>query len=204
MFDRVTSQYWIGWRLFRSHARAFVISVLLLFVFWALLEIAVVSLYRPGFAVWLLLHLAWLFLFAGMIVGLHVMALKSVDGGIPRLADLFGSFALGPAYLVAVGFWILAFTAGLALLVVPGIYLGARYSLFAQIIADKSAGAVVALKEAAMLARGNILRLAALFLIALLLNVMGAAMLGIGLTVSFPWSLLTIASFYRSLPPASV
>ena len=71
-----------------------------------------------------MLHLAWLFLFAGMLVGLHVMALKSVDGEIPRIGDLFGSLE--------------------------------------------------------------------------------RALLGIGLVISFPVSLLAIAGFYRSLHPATV
>ncbi|HEU5245747.1 MAG TPA: hypothetical protein VFU09_01520, partial [Candidatus Udaeobacter sp.] len=86
-------------------------------------------------------------------------------------------------------------------LIVPGIYLAIRYCLFAQIITDKSAGALAALRNAAVLARGNWLQLGALFLIALLLNVVGAAILGFGLVISFPVSLLAIAGFYRSLQP---
>jgi len=43
-----------------------------------------------------------------------------------------------------------------------------------------------------------------LFLIAFLLNIAGMALLGIGLIISFPVSLLAIAGFYRSLQPATV
>ena len=204
MPERVTSHFGTSWRLFKSHGSAFVISMLLLFLSWLVLEIAVVFLHRLGLTVWSVLHLAWLFLFAGMLVGLHVMALKSVDGEIPRVGDLFASLERGPAYLLALGIYCLAVSGGLVLLIVPGIYLAVRYCLFAQIITDTSASALPALRKAAALARGNWASLGALFLIAFLLNIAGMALLGIGLIISFPVSLLAIAGFYRSLQPATI
>jgi hypothetical protein len=204
MSDRVTSHFETGWRLFKSHASVFVVSMLLLFLSWVVLEIAVVFLHRLGLAVWLVLHLVWLFLFSGMLVGLHVMALKSVDDEIPRVGDLFGSLERGPAYLLALSIYCLAVSGGLVLVVVPGIYLAIRYCLFAQVITDTSASALVALRKAAALAHGNWAPLGALFLIAFLLNIAGMALLGLGLIISFPVSLLAIAGFYRSLQPATV
>jgi hypothetical protein len=204
MSDRVTSHFETGWRLFKSRASVFVVSMLFLFLSWAVLEIAVVLLHRLGFVVWLVLHLGWLFLFSGMLVGLHVMALKSVDGEIPHVGDLFGSLERGPAYLLALSIYCLAVSGGLVFLIVPGIYLAIRYCLFAQVITDTSASALAALRKAAALAQGNWAPLGALFLIAFLLNIAGIALLGIGLTISFPVSLLAIAGFYRSLQPATV
>ena len=204
MPDRVTAHFEIGWRLFKSNASVFVISMLLLFLSWVVLEIAVVFLHRFGLAIWLTLHLAWVLLFAGMLVGLHVMALKSVDAEIPRVGDLFASLERGPAYLLALGIYCLAVSGGLVLLIVPGIYFAIRYCLFAQIITDTSASALPGLRKAAALARGNRASLGALFLIAFLLNIAGMALLGIGLIISFPVSLLAIAGFYRCLQPATV
>ena len=178
--------------------------MLLLFLSWVVLEIAVVFLHRLGFVVWLVLHLGWLFLFSGMLVGLHVMALKSVDGGIPRIGDLFRSLERGPAYLLALSIYCLTVSGGLVLLIVPGIYLAIRYCLFAQVITDTSASALAALRKAAALAHGNWAPLGALFLIAFLLNIAGMSLLGIGFIISFPVSLLAIAGFYRSLQPATV
>jgi hypothetical protein len=122
---------------------------------------------------------------------------------VPRVDDLFGSHALGPAYLLALSFYCAAVSLGFALLVVPGIYLAVRSCLFAQIITDKSAGPLAALRDAAVLARGNYSQLGALFLIAFLPNAAGAAILGLGLVISFPVSLLAIAGFYRSLQSAT-
>ena len=204
MPDRVTSHFETGWRLFKSHPGVFVISMLLVFLSWVALEIAVVFLHRLGLAVWLLLHVAWLFLFSGMLVGLHAMALKSVDGEIPRVGDLFASLERGPAYLLALGIYCLAVSCGFVLLIVPGIYLAIRYCLFAQIITDTSASALQALRKAAELAHGHWAALGALFLIAFLLNLGGMALLGIGLIISFPVSLLAIAGCYRSLQPRAI
>ena len=204
MPDRVTSHFETGWRLFKSHASIFVVSMLLIFLSWVVLEIAVIFLQRLGLTVWLVLHLGWLFLFSGMLVGLHVMALKSVDGEIPRVGDLFGLLERGPAYVLALGIYYLAMSGGLVLLIVPGIYLAIRYCLFAQVITDTSASALAALRKAAALAHGNWAPLGALFLIAFLLSLAGMALLGIGLIISFPVSLLAIAGFYRSLQPATV
>jgi hypothetical protein len=53
-------------------------------------------------------------------------------------------------------------------------------------------------------AHGNLVPLGVLFLIAFLFNVAGMALLGIGLIISVPVSLLAIAGFYRSLQPANV
>jgi hypothetical protein len=204
MPDRVTPHFETGWRLFKSHASVFVVSMLLLFLSWVVLEIAVVFLHRLGLAVWLVIHLVWLFLFSGMLVGLHVMALKSVDDEIPRVGDLFGSLERGPAYLLALSIYCLAVSGGLVLVIVPGIYLAIRYCLFAQVITDTSASALGALRKAAALAHGNLAPLGVLFLIAFLLNIAGMALLGIGLIISFPVSLLAIAGSYRSLQPATV
>jgi hypothetical protein len=201
MSDRVMPHFQIGWRLFKARAGVFVVSMILLFLSGIVFRVVLLVLHRSGFAIWLTLLLAWLLVCSGMIVGLHVMALKSIDGGVPRVDDLFGSLALGPAYLLALALYCVAVGLGFALLIVPGIYLAIRYCLFAQIITDKSVGALAALRNAAVLARGNWLQLGALFLIALFLNVAGAAILGFGLVISFPVSLLAIAGFYRSLQP---
>jgi hypothetical protein len=203
MPDRVTPHFQMGWRLFKAEAGVFISSMILLFLSGIVFKLPLLVLHRSGSAISLMLLLTWLLVFSGMIVGLHVMALKSVDGRIPKVGDLFDSFALGPAYLLALALYCVAVSLGFVLFILPGIYLAIRYCLFAQIITDKSAGALAALRDAAVLARGSWSQLGALFLMALLLNVAGAAILGVGLVISFPVSLLAIAGFYRSLQPAT-
>jgi hypothetical protein len=115
MSDRVTSHFQIGWRLFKARAGVFVVSMTLLFL--SGIVVALLVLHPSGFAIGLIILLAWLLVCSGMIVGLHVLALKSVDDRGPRVDDLFGSLALGPTYLGAL--FVIAFllnAAGAAIL----------------------------------------------------------------------------------------
>jgi hypothetical protein len=95
MPDRVRSHFETGSRLFKSHGSVFVVSMLLL---------------------------AWLFLFAGLLVGPHVMALKSVDGENPRVSWA----SVGVLFLIA----FLLNIAGIALVEI-GLVISFRVSLLA-------------------------------------------------------------------------
>src|SRR5262245_45202264 len=119
MSDPVTPHFQVGWRLFKARAEPFVVSMILLFLSGIVLKIALLILHRSGFGVWLTVLLAWLLVCSGMIVGLHVMALKSIDGRTPQVGDLFASLALGPAYLLALCIYCAAVSLGFALLIVP-------------------------------------------------------------------------------------
>jgi uncharacterized membrane protein len=189
-----------AWRIFQSSPRVFVSAMLCLFASWVALEIAVVLLYRLGFAVWLILHLAWLFFFGGLMVGIHRVALKAVDGEAPRLSVLFHSFKDGPAYMFAVALYSFGVLVGLLLFVVPGVYLAVRCFLFAQILADESGSAFRALRRSALLTVDRWSAVGGLFARVFLLNLAGVAFLGIGLLITFPVSLLAISGLYRSIP----
>lgn len=199
MTDSTALHFQNAWETFKTHPRAFVIAMLLLFASWVALEIAVVLFYRLGFVVWVLLHLAWLFLFSGMMVGIHRVALKAVDGETPDVRHLFHAFGDGPAYVLALVLYSFAVLVGLVLFVVPGIYLAVRFFLFAQILADQSGSALQALRGSAILTANHWSAVGALFLLVALFNLAGAALLGLGLLVTFPVSLLAISNLYRSL-----
>ena len=101
--------------------------------------------------------------------------------------------------LVAATIHVLGIASGLALFVLPGIYISARYSLLPLVVADRRESVPSAIRRAGAITRGRWWRVFSLQLVLLALNACGAALLGVGLLVSFPISLLAIASFYRSL-----
>jgi uncharacterized membrane protein len=189
----------LAWRAFKAHPRVFVASMLVLFGSWVTLELSVVALQRFGAALNVFLHLAFLFLFSGLMVGLHRIALDVVDGGVPQLKRLFSSLDRGPAYLIAFCLYFVSVVVGLLLLVVPGGYVAIRYILFGQVLATQRVGALEALREAATLIRGRWWAMYRFWLAVLALHVAGAALLGIGLAISFPVSLLATSSLYRAL-----
>ncbi len=174
-------------------------SMLILFASWVALELAVVGLHRFGFVVWLVLHLVFLFLFSGLIVGCHGIALKAADGNAPNLTDLTALLDRGPSFLLAFCIYLVAVAGGLVLLVVPGIYVAVRYALFGHILATRPASALEALRGAAALSHGRWWTVCGFVLMALLLNLAGAALLGVGLVITFPVTLLATSSLYLSL-----
>ena len=170
-----------------------------LFGSWVILELGVVALHSLGLVPWLALHVAFLIVFSGLIVGIQAMALQAVDGAAPSVSSLPGMLKRGPAYLIALCLYCAAVTCGLLLLVVPGVYLAGRFAFFGCVISSQEASAVKALRAAGALARGRWWNVCGFVFLLLTLNLVGAALLGIGLLVSFPLSLLASASFFRSL-----
>ena len=199
MTESVISHFGIGWKAFRAHSRVFVISMLILFASWVALEVSVVALQRLGLVVWLILHLAFFVFFSGLMAGLHRLALETVDGGTPKLANLTALLGRGPTFLLAFCIYFVAVVGGLALLVVPGIIIAVRYAFFGQIVATRSTSALEALRDAAGLSDGRRWTLGVFLLLVLLLNLAGAAFLGVGLFITFPVSLLATSDLYRSL-----
>lgn len=199
MTDSATLHFQNAWKAFKSYPRVFLISMLILFGSWAALEVAVVALQRFGVVVWLILHLAFFVLFSGLMVGLHRIALETIDGKAPKLADLTAVLGRGPTFLLAFCIYSAVVLVGFAFLVVPGIYVAVRYALFGQVLATTSTTAPQALRNAAALSDGRWWALFPLLLMAMLLNLAGMAFLGLGLLITFPVSLLATSDLYRSL-----
>jgi uncharacterized membrane protein len=194
-----TRHFKIAWAACKAHWNVFVLSVFVLLGSWAILEVAVTLVSRWGVIPNLALHAIFLFFFSGLLVGIHGMALKAVRGSIPTLRTLTAMLDRGPSFLLALCVYLVATLCGLALLVLPGLYIAVRYALFGYVIASRPVSGLEALRQAARLSEGKRWRMLGLLLIGAALNLAGAALLGVGLVISFPVSLLAAASFFRSL-----
>lgn len=203
MTGAVSTHLRTSWRLYKLHWSVFTLSVLVLFGSWVSLELSVVALHRLGVALNVVLHLAFLFLFAGLMVGIHGIALQAVESAqAPTLESLTAQLARGPSYLLALCLYVAAVAAGLVLLVVPGVYLAVRYAFFWHVLAARpAASALDALREAASLSRGRWWTLFRFLLTVAALNLAGAALMGLGLLVSFPVALLATSSLFLSWQP---
>ena len=200
MAESVILHFGIGWRTYKAHAGVFIISMLTLLAAWIVLEIAVITLQNLGLVVWLILHLAFFFFFARLMVGFHRLTLRAVEGKTPALSTLTGSLNRGPTFLLAATIYFMAVVCGFVLLIIPGIYIAVRYALFGHVVANTSTTAVECLKYAATLSRNRWWSFFGFVSLALFLNLAGAALLGVGLFLTFPVSLLAGSNFYRSLP----
>jgi hypothetical protein len=166
---------------------------------WIVLEVVVVTTQRLGILAWALAHIAFLLCFAGMEVGLLRISLALQDGRNPRVADAFKHFNLGPGFLACQLLYVAIVLAGLVLLVAPGVFLTARFALFGFQNASGEGGVLRSFKLSADLTRGATRRLAATLVTLVVFNLLGAALLGLGLLVTVPLSVLMMASIDRQL-----
>ena len=193
----------IGWRAFKTQPGVLIVSLLILFASWAALEVSVIALHVLGVVVNVLLHLAFLIVFSGLAAGLVRISLDVLDKKEARLESLFGSLRKGPQVLFASCLYLLSVAVGLVLLIVPGVYLAVRWALFGMVLATTRASALESLRVVGSLTEGRWGNACWFFTRVLLLNLAGAALLGVGLLVTAPVTLLATGSFYRGLKEAT-
>jgi len=116
-----------------------------------------------------------------------------------KVADLFNRFKLLPTYFFSSLIAGLAVILGLFLLIIPGIIVALRFSLFSYFILDKNAGIFEAFEESWDTVKGVTGRVLAFFLAVILINVLGLLCLGIGLFVTIPITGIATALLYRTL-----
>jgi len=127
-------------------------------------------------------------------------ALAVYDGQQVETRDLLPDGATFLNYLaVSIVYGVLV-TAGLILLVVPGIYLAVRYGLASFLVADgRTTDVLGAFRQSSQLTRGSRGRLFLFGVVLLLLNLAGAIVFGVGLLVTLPMSAFASALVYRRL-----
>jgi uncharacterized membrane protein len=192
-----------AWSAYRAHWRLFTGVLGAMLGAWVVLEIVVVTTQRLGIVAWALAHIAFLLCFAGMEVGLLRVSLVIQNARNPTLADAFKHFNLGPCFLAGQLLYLAMVLVGLVFLIVPGIFLATRLSLFSFQIAAGDSGVLQSLRQSAVLTRGATGRLAATLVALVVFNLLGAALLGLGLVVTVPLSVLTMASIHRQLSAAA-
>jgi uncharacterized membrane protein len=93
----------------------------------------------------------------------------------------------------------LTVAAGLILLIVPGIIFALMFMFTTFIVIDREFGPIDSMKESRRLTYGHKWKLLGLSLLLVLINLLGLAVLVVGLLVSIPVSSLAFAHAYRVL-----
>jgi uncharacterized membrane protein len=181
----------------------FTAVLLTIFGAWVALEIVVIAGQRFGILLWAAAHVAFLIFAAGVEVGFLQICLALCDGGKPTYADAFTQLILGPKFLAGQMLYLLMIVIGLLLLVVPGIYLAVRYALFGFCLATGETNLMRSFQRSAILSTGSKTYLLWILVFFLVLNVLGASLLGIGLFITIPLSVLMMTTIYRQLSTCS-
>jgi uncharacterized membrane protein len=127
------------------------------------------------------------------------ITLKFKDGVMPEFADLFNRWPLAFSYLAASLLYFLMVMVGLALFVLPGIFIAVRFYFYGYFISDGELNPIDALRKSLALTRGFGVELFVLGVALLGLNILGLLCLVLGLVVTMPVSGLAMAFVFRHL-----
>ena len=189
-----------GWETTKANLSLVVILTLVAAVATGI-PIAIAQGFGPGGPV-----LAALFGPIGAIVSLVVsvgairISLRLHDGGSASVRDLFAvDGTLFWRYFLASILYELIVAVGLILLIVPGVIFSVRYMFYGYAVVERNARPLEAMAQSAAATRGAWWNVSLFGLAILLLNILGALLLGVGLLVTAPMSALAAAWVYRRL-----
>ena len=132
-------------------------------------------------------------------MGLYNSSLLITGGIQPGFNQLYQNWRMLISWVIASFLFGLMFMIGFALLIVPGLYIWARYGFFPFFILDKDVGPIEALKMSAKATEGIRWQVFLLFISCLGLDILGALFFGVGLLFTIPITLLAIAIVYRRI-----
>ncbi|MFZ2555571.1 MAG: DUF975 family protein [Minisyncoccia bacterium] len=190
-----------GWETFKKRPWFLIGAVLIVVVISALLSVLTDE--RPEGAMSILVAIAALVINVFIEMGLVSFALKG-EHDVTKLSfmDLWHSnsfwYYVGAKILTGIIVII-----GLVLLIVPGVIAALALIFATYLIIDRNMGPIEAMKESVRITKGHRWQLFLLALALLGLNILGALALMIGLLVTVPVSLFTLAHVYRALSHTS-
>jgi hypothetical protein len=188
-----------AWVTFKNRSGLFTAIMLTFLALWVILEVIVVAGQRMGFLLWAIAHLGFVVIFAGLEIGFIRVCLACYDGKQIHYSDIFGELRYGANFLLVQLVYFVMSILGFVFLVVPGAYLSAKYGLYAFHFAEADLNWKGSLQQSAMTSQGSWGFLFWFSLVIFLFNILGASILGIGLLITVPLSVLMKTSIYRQL-----
>lgn len=151
---------------------------------------------QPGQPLWIILHLAYFWWTAYWEAAILAVALDRFDGKRPAPMRVFRDQRLVLRFTLLKLLLIPATLLGIVLLVIPGLFTLGRYGSSFFFLIDRRCGIGEALASAGRATRGKTGRLMGATLIILLFNLLGFALMGVGLVVTLPMTVLMSAYLF--------
>ncbi len=145
------------------------------------------------------LHTIRLLLTVFVHMGILTVALKAAKEQSFTFSDFFSKFHLFPSYLLGKILFIAGMIIGLFLLIVPGIIFALKFNLWPFFVLDRDAGGVDALKESNKVVEGAKWDIMLFWIGALILNIFGFLLLGVGFLITWPVTLIAWSKIYLKL-----
>lgn len=142
--------------------------------------------------------IGWVLIALGKM-GFCNCALLLTKGFRPSFDQFYKNWRLILYWIAAAFLYGIMLTFGLALLIIPGLFVLSAFSLYPFFILDKGYGPIEALKESAEITKG-IRKHVLLFILACIgIVILGFLCFGIGLLIAVPVTLIAMASVYEKL-----
>lgn len=190
-----------GWETMKAHLLFFIIAVIIGLVViagsWMAFQWSVNTDQH-----WALESLLWVVAFvlsAVVQLGLINIGLRYVDQKNVNLGHLFSIFPQIIKFIAAHLLYSLMVIVGLALFIVPGVYLGIKYCLYPYFIIDREAGPLEALNLSGEATDGAKWDILAFQILSILISWLGLICLVIGLFAALPTLWVAGAAIYRRL-----
>lgn len=180
-----------GWELFKDNAVFLIGYQVVLYVLTALLA---ATMQRQTFwhlVIWVLIIIAKM--------GFYNSAILIAQGIEPAFDQLYKNWRLFFSWVIANFIFGAMFIIGLIFLIVPGLYVWARYGLFPFFLLDKKLGPIAALEQTGTATTGIRWEIFLLLISCLLLNVLGLLFFGIGILITAPVTMLAVATVYHQI-----
>ena len=135
-----------------------------------------------------------------VMYGITYSYLRTARGEPPQFDDVIRMFKFNYLAVVLSSIVVgVAVAIGFILLIIPGIYIGARLSLVSFLVADQGLGVDAALRESWRLTNGKVWLIIKLWILAIPVVIVGFILLFIGIIPASMWITLTAATLYESI-----
>lgn len=188
-----------GWETTKHHflflVGLIVIAIVLSSMTSWLLSIAVNENPFLGFIAWAVNAIVSILISMGIIY----ITLEFCDRKTPAYKDLLTPYPLFFKYLLASILYGLVTFIGFVLLIIPGIFFAIKYGMYRYLVIDKGLGPIDALSKSGEITHGAKWKLLGFSIIVGLINIGGALLVGFGLLVTIPLTIIATAHVYRTL-----
>ena len=189
-----------GWTTLQANA-VFFLKLLALLIAISIIPAMLLGKVITMAGMWLGVPLQFLMLAWQMILamGLIKICLKFIDGQTPELSDLWSAANQVLNYAAVKFLFTLIVAVGLILLIVPGLIWMMQFYLAGYLVIDKGFTPIKALKASSTITHGAKWDLGLFTTVIALVNVAGIIVLGVGLLITLPITLLASVYIYRQL-----
>lgn len=166
--------------------------------YWYILQVLIISALVYGAS----RYLGVISVLVSFCVGISVttVALLLVQGHQATLSDLFKKYSGYKIFLnyaiVSLVCWILT-VLGLFLFIIPGLFFIVKLQFAKILVIDKELSAMDAIKTSWRMTEGNFWGILGYILTIVIVNIIGALLLGLGLFVTVPATMLASVKLYK-------